>query len=486
MTSPVIHPVILSGGTGSRLWPVSREAHPKQFQALSGAETLFRETARRLPPWEGFSPPLVVCNQEHRFLVAEQLAGAGVAASDIVLEPVGRNTAPAVAVASVLLARTSPEAILAVEASDHAISNVAGFRETVRRAAAIAASDARIVTLGAPPLSAHTGYGYIRRGAALAGEAGGFAVAAFVEKPDGERARRYLDQGDHYWNAGIFVFRARVMLDELERLAPEVLAAARAAVDGARPDLNFLRLDAAAFAAAPSISLDHAVMEKTDKAAVVPLDVGWSDLGAWDEIWARGPRDDAGTRTRGDVVTIDVRDSYIRSESRLVAVLDVENLVVVETADAVLVTRRSKSQDVRRIAERLKAEGREEHATHRVHHRPWGRFETIGAGPGHQVKRLVVKPGAGISLQRHHHRAEHWVVVAGTAKVTLDGQVRMLAVNESISVPLGAVHRLENPGETPLEVIEVQTGDYLGEDDIERLEDRYNRLASEDEGGTRS
>ncbi len=480
MARTTIHPVILSGGTGSRLWPLSRRAHPKQFQTFAGEATLLQATARRVPIAQGFAAPLVVCNQEHRFLVAEQLAAIGVAPAEIVLEPVGRNTAPAIAVAALLVKRADPGAIVVSLASDHAIEDAAGFRETVHRAATIAATQDRIVALGVRPTSPHTGYGYIHRGAPLAGKEGGFAVAGFLEKPDAETARTFLDSGTRDWNASIFVFRPDVLLAEMDALAPDVASAALAAIDGAKADLDFLRLDAEAFAASPSISLDHAVMEKTGNAAVVPLDVGWSDLGAWDDLWTR---DTADTVTIGDVVALDTRGSYIRAESRLVAVQGIEDLVVVETSDAVLVTRRRGGQDIRRLVARLEADSRQEAVTHPVHHRPWGQFEIMGAGPGHKVKRLTIKPGAGISLQRHRRRAEHWVVVAGTARATLGEEVRTLRANESIFVPLGVVHRLENPGDGPLEVIEVQTGDYLGEDDIERFEDRYNRPTGKDEGG---
>ncbi len=479
MARATIHPIILSGGSGSRLWPLSRQAHPKQFQAVAGQDTLLQATVRRLPTDLDFAPPVVVCNEEHRFLVSEQLADIGVTPADILLEPVGRNTAPAIAVATLTIARETPDALVASFASDHAIADDVGFRRSVRQAGDITARHDRIVTLGAPVTSAHTGYGYIERGETLAGDAHGYAVESFVEKPDEATAQAYWQGGRHDWNASIFVFRAGVLVAEFERQAPEVLAAARAALDGAEADLHFLRLDSEAFAAAPSISLDHAIMERTRNAAVVPLDSGWGDLGTWDELWHPGLDHD--NVCEGDVVALDVEGSYIRAESRLVAVQGVRDLVVVETPDAVLVTRRGGGQDIRALVDRLVADGRTEVTTHPRQYRPWGHFEGMGAGPSHQVKRLTLKPGAGISLQRHKHRAEHWVVVTGTARVTLNDTVHMLAADESIFVPQGAVHRLENPGAAPLEVIEVQTGDYLGEDDIERFEDRYNRVSDGEE-----
>lgn len=469
-----IHPVILSGGVGSRLWPLSREAYPKQLLPLVSERSLLQETARRLSDSADYAPPVIVCNQEHRFVVADELGKAGIAAAEILLEPVGRNTAPAIAVAALKLAERDPDAVLAVQPSDHVIGDVEAFRKAIGRAAALAARG-YLVSFGVVPTRAHAGYGYIRRGEPLDGAEGAHRVAAFVEKPRPAAAERYLAEGGYFWNAGIFVFTARTLLAELGRHAPELVARCRRALEDGRPDLGFFRLEPEAFAANDAISLDYALMEKTDRAAMIPLEVGWSDLGSWNALYELEAKDDANSVLVGDVVAVDAADSYVRAEHRLVAALGVENLVIVELPDAVLVADRGRVDEVGQVLERLRAEGREEALDHAVRYRPWGSYQTLEAGPGYQVKRLLVKPGHRLSLQRHRRRSEHWVVVHGTAWVTNGEACFELAANASTYIPSGQVHRLENRGEVPLEVIEVQTGDYLGEDDIERFDDDYNR-----------
>lgn len=478
-----IVPVILSGGSGTRLWPLSRSMYPKQFVAeLNGEQTsLLTATLRRLSPKAGFAPPFVICSNDHRFLVREHAALADVVPDEIVLEPVGRNTGPAIAVAALLAARRDPECILAVMPSDHVIGDLAGFRDAMHRAAAMAAQG-RIVLFGIEPTEPHTGYGYIRKGAPLSGSGGVgevFDVDSFLEKPDAETAGRYVADGKHLWNSGIFVFRADAILDEMARHAPEILVAARAAVEGASEDLGFLRLDAKAFATVPNISVDYAVMEKTTRAAVLPLSIGWSDLGSWGSLWDTAPRDAEGNFLQGDTLTEDTTGCYIRSESSLVSTLGVKDLVIVETPGAVLVADKSRSQDVPRLVARLKAAGRTEQDSHLRSYRPWGYFETLNVGPRFQVKLLHVKPGGVLSLQMHHHRSEHWVVVQGTARVTVDGVEKLVQENESVYIIATQWHRLQNPGKVPLELIEVQIGTYLGEDDIVRSDDVYRRQADE-------
>jgi mannose-1-phosphate guanylyltransferase/mannose-6-phosphate isomerase len=475
-----IQPVVLSGGAGTRLWPQSRALYPKQFIRFSEVqpESLLASALKRLGPAGGFAPPVVVCNNDHRFLVKDEAQRAGVHPGAIVLEPAARNTAPAVAAAALLTEREDPEGILAVMPSDHVIRDAARFAAAVRQAAAIA-NAGRLVLFGIAPDAPHTGYGYIRRGAPLDGFEGAFAVAAFTEKPDRETAAEYLAAGGYSWNSGIFVLGARAFLGELERFAPAILAAAKAAVAGARTDLGFLRLDPEAFAAAPSISIDYAVMEKTDRAAVMPLDVGWSDLGSWSSLWELSARDADGNAVHGDVLLEATRNCYVSSQKSLVAVLGVEDLVVVDTPDALLVADRTKAQDVGKMVARLKSAGRREHESHVRNHRPWGYFETLNVGPRFQVKLLHVKPGGKLSMQMHHHRSEHWVVVHGTAKVTVGGEERLVHENQSVYIVATQWHRLENPGKTPLELIEVQLGSYLGEDDIVRADDVYNRSPEE-------
>jgi mannose-1-phosphate guanylyltransferase/mannose-6-phosphate isomerase len=475
-----IHPVILSGGSGTRLWPLSRAMYPKQFIrfAADQRETFLAATLKRLGAGSGFAAPIVVCNNDHRFLVKDEAERARVHPKAIVLEPVARNTAPAIAVAALLAESEHPDAILAVMPSDHVIRDDRRFVAAVRQAAEIAASG-KLVLFGIKPSAPHTGYGYIKRGAPLAGFDGAFAVAAFTEKPNSETAEHYLASGGHDWNSGIFVLGAHAFLAELERFEPAVLAAARSALAGAHDDLGFLRLDAQAFAAARAISIDYAVMERTSLAAVVPIDVGWSDVGSWSSLWELSARDEAGNAVRGDALLEATRNCYVFSDKSLVAAMGVSDLVIVDTPDALLVADRARAQDVGKLVARLKEAGRKEHESQVRNHRPWGYFETLNAGPRFQVKLLHVKPGGKLSMQMHHHRSEHWVVVHGTAKVTVGGEERFIYENQSVYIVATQWHRLENPGKTPLELIEVQIGSYLGEDDIVRSDDVYRRAPEE-------
>jgi len=453
---------------------MSRALYPKQLLPLVSERSLLQEAALRVTDAARFAPPLVIANDEHRFIVGEQLRLCGVTPLATVLEPLGRNTAPAVCIAALLLLATEPDALLLVLPSDHAIGKVEAFTAAVDTAAAVARSG-RLVTFGITADRPETGYGYIRRGAALAELAGAHEVAGFVEKPDAARAQSYLAAGDYYWNSGIFLFPARLVLSEIERLQPAVVAACRAALERAKRDLDFLRLDRDAFAAASSVSIDYAVMEHTPHAAVVPAEMGWSDVGTWDALWQVGARDAAGNTAFGDVLSEDTRNCYLRAETGLVATLGIEDLVVVATSDAVLVARRDRAQDIKRLVARLERDGRSELTTHPLVHRPWGTYRSIHNGARVQVKHIMVKPGAKLSLQLHHHRAEHWVVVQGTAKVVRGSEEILLYEDQSTYIPLGTAHRLENPGKIPLHLIEVQSGSYLGEDDIVRLEDSYGR-----------
>jgi len=473
MSTEQIVPVILSGGSGTRLWPVSRESFPKQLWPLVSERTMLAETALRAAG-PGFAPPIVVCNQEHRFLIAEQLRLAGIGGARIVLEPVGRNSAPAIAAAALIQAETDPGAVLWMMAADAAIADVPALHRHLAEAAA-AARAGRFVTFGMRPTAPETGYGYIQRGAPLAGLPGAHALIRFVEKPDAETAARFLAAGDYLWNSGMFVFTARDLLDEFATHAPDVLQAVRRAVSARRQDLDFIRLDPEAFAAGPAISLDYAIAEKTTRAAVVPADIGWSDVGSWNALWELAAKDDAGNAAIGDVVLEGARNSYVRSDGILTAVVGLEDAVVVVTKDAVLAMHRDRAQDVKRVVDRLKAAGRPEAVTHNRVYRPWGFYEGLITGERFQVKRITVAPGQKLSLQKHFHRAEHWVVVNGSALVTRDAETRLVRENESIYLPLGCVHRLENPGKIPLVLIEVQSGAYLGEDDIVRIEDTYGR-----------
>jgi len=472
--SPAIVPVILSGGTGTRLWPSSRESLPKQLLPLVSDRTMLVETALRAPPEAGFAPPIVVCNESHRFMVGEQLREAGITGARIVLEPEGRNSAPAIAAAAVLVAETAPDTPLWMMAADAVIADLAALHAAVLAAAA-AARAGYVVTFGMTPTAPETGYGYIETGPALPGLPGVHAVTRFTEKPDAATASAFLASGRHLWNSGMFLFTAATLVGELERHAPAVLAAVRKAVAARTTDLDFIRLDRNAFVAAPSISLDYAVAERTTKAAVVPASLGWSDVGSWAALWELAPKDSSGNAAIGNVVVEDSRGSYVRSDGPLVAVLGLEDAVVVATEDAVLAMPRARAQDVKRIVDRLKAAGRKEATEHRRMYRPWGFYEGLITGDRFQVKRIVVKPGGRLSLQKHMHRAEHWVVVNGTAEVTRDDAVLLVRENESVYLPLGCMHRLANPGKIPLTLIEVQSGPYLGEDDIVRLEDAYGR-----------
>lgn len=465
-------PVVLSGGVGSRLWPVSRELFPKQFLPLAGPDSLLTQTLQRTAGIVDVGAPIVVCNDEHRFLVAEQLRQCAVAPAAILLEPVGRNTAPAVAVAALQAQTIDPSAVLLVLPADHVIRDPAAFAAAVERGLP-AAQSGQLVTFGIVPTAPETGYGYIQSGAEQAN--GALTLQKFVEKPDLATARRYVDSGEYLWNSGMFLMRADIYLAELEAHGPAMLAAARAALQKARADLDFIRLDAAAFAACPSDSIDYAVMERTTRGAVVPLSCGWSDVGSWSALWEVEDKDAASNVIAGDVLLHDVDASYVRSESRLVAAVGVSNVVVVETSDAVLVADKSRVQDVKYIVQALKSAQRGEATTHKRVYRPWGSYESLVVAHRFQVKRIIVNPGQQLSLQMHHHRAEHWIVVSGTARVTCGDKEFLLSEDESTYIPLGNRHRLANPGVIPLEMIEVQTGGYLGEDDIVRFQDIYGR-----------
>lgn len=464
-----LQPVLLSGGSGTRLWPLSREAYPKQFLPLVGERTMMQDTWERVAPIAG-AAPIVVANEEHRFLAAEQLRLVGVEHAAIVLEPVGRNTAPAIAAAALQATADGGDPLLLVLPSDHVVRDAAAFRAAVQTASA-AAEDGALITFGIVPEAPETGFGYIQADAA---DAGVRRVLRFVEKPDAATAQSYLDAGGYYWNSGMFLFRASRYLEELARFRPDILDAVRAAFAAGKRDGDFVRLDKDAFAACPSDSIDYAVMEKTDRALVLPVDIGWSDVGSWSALWQVSAQDGDGNAHHGDVISVDARNSYAYSR-RLVALVGVDDLVVVETDDAVLVARKDRVQQVKDVVAKLKAEQRSHAVLHREVHRPWGSYDSIDADAGFQVKRIKVKPGARLSLQSHNHRAEHWIVVRGTARVTRDNDVFELHANQSTYIPLGAKHRLENPGSETLELIEVQSGGYLGEDDIVRYEDVYGR-----------
>lgn len=468
-----LQPVLLSGGSGTRLWPLSREAYPKQFLPLVGDDTMLQATWLRVAPIAD-AAPIVVANEEHRFLAAEQLRVCGVAHAQIVLEPVGRNTAPAIAAAALHAMRDGDDPLLLVLPSDHVVADAEAFRAAVR-AAMPAAGEGALVTFGIVPRSAETGFGYIQADLRDAGDVR--RVLRFVEKPDAATARGYLDAGGYYWNSGMFLFRASRYLAELERFQPQILAAVRNALEAATHDGDFVRLDADAFATCASDSIDYAVMEKTDAAMVLPVDIGWNDVGSWSALWDVSEQDAGGNAHHGDVISVDSRNSYAYAR-RLVALVGVDDLVVVETDDAVLVARKDKVQQVKDVVAQLKAEQRSHAVLHREVHRPWGSYDSVDADTGFQVKRIKVKPGARLSLQSHTRRAEHWIVVRGTARVTRDNDVFELHANQSTYIPIGARHRLENPGAQMLELIEVQSGDYLGEDDIVRYEDVYGRAGA--------
>ncbi|BAE48841.1 mannose-1-phosphate guanylyltransferase/mannose-6-phosphate isomerase [Paramagnetospirillum magneticum] len=459
-------PVILSGGAGTRLWPLSRELMPKQLLKLTGERTLLQDTAGRLGV-----PPVVVCNVEHRFIVAEQLREVGLEPRAVVIEPVGRNTAPAAAVAALMLADSDPDALMLLMPSDHLIADVPAFHRALEAAVPLAEAG-RLVTFGIPPTNPNTGYGYIKRGKALDG---GFEVERFVEKPDLATAETYVASGDYTWNSGIFLLPVRLFLDELSRHAPGMAESCKAALDQGRSDLFFFRLDDKAFAAIAGQSIDYAVMEKSDKVAVVPVDMGWSDIGSWSALWQETSHDADGNAIQGDVLALESSGCYLRSQGRLVAAVGLKDMVVIATDDAVLVADKARDQEVKAVVEALKREGRPEATQGTRGWRPWGWYQTVEQGERFKVKHIHVDPGAKLSLQKHWHRSEHWVVVRGTALVTCGDNTFVLRENESTFIPAGSNHRLENPGKVPLRLIEVQSGEYVGEDDIVRIEDDYGR-----------
>jgi mannose-1-phosphate guanylyltransferase/mannose-6-phosphate isomerase len=468
-----LYTVILSGGSGTRLWPLSRAALPKQLLALNGEKTMIQDTVLRARDLSA-AAPIIICNDDHRFLVAQQMQDIGVELSKLILEPVARNTAAAAAVAALLVEAQDPNGLILLLASDHVIADQAAFAAAVAKAAD-AARQGYLVTFGIAPDHPNTGYGYVKQSTALDKVAGAFRVARFVEKPDVQTAKAYLAEGGYCWNSGMFLLPAKSFLSECGKHAPDVIAAARASIAKAKRDLDFVRLDKEEFAKSPSISVDYAVMEKTEKAAIVPAAMGWNDVGSWSALWDVGQRDGDGNRFRGDVIAHDTRASFVHSGKQLVAMVGVENIVVVASEDAVLVAAKERSQDVKLIVDRLKADGRNEHLTHTQVFRPWGDYRSIDNGQGYQVKQITVNPGGQLSLQMHHKRAEHWIVVEGTARVTCGDKVFDLHENQSTFIPLGSKHRLENLTDKPLRIIEVQSGPYLGEDDIVRFEDVYGR-----------
>ncbi len=499
----MILPVIMAGGAGTRLWPLSRGNFPKQFLPLTSSHSMLQETVLRLQGVPHL-PPLFICNEEHRFIAAEQVRQLDLQGAGILLEPVGRNTAPAIALAAFKAIRdaqlkqsdaslTDPavadDPLLLVLAADHVIEQTGAFHQAIAQAQQLAEAG-QLVTFGIVPTHAETGYGYIKRGAPLSGAEGvgsepvgseergaeqAFVVTAFVEKPDAETAQHYLASGEFYWNSGMFMFKASRYLDELKQHRPDIYAACERAMAQQLPDLDFIRIDTEAFIACPDDSIDYAVMEKTDSAVVVPLDAGWNDVGGFAALWQVSEKDAAGNAVKGDVISTATTNTYVHSEDKLVATVGVDNLVIINTKDAVLVAHKDRVQDVKTIVNQLKASGRTEATFHREVYRPWGKYDSVDHGERFQVKRITVKPGAKLSVQMHHHRAEHWIVVSGTARVTLDETVQYLTENQSVYIPVTARHALENPGKVPLELIEVQSGSYLGEDDIVRFEDRYGR-----------
>lgn len=471
----MIRPVILSGGSGTRLWPLSRELYPKQFLPLSGEKTMIQETILRLDGLENVGESLVVCNEDHRYLAAEQLRLINRAPEAIILEPLARNTAPAIAAAAFYCHKAEHDDILLVLPADHVITNVKAFHKAVRCGIELA-EKGHLVTFGIVPDHPETGYGYIKaKDTNNSTTSEYFPIERFVEKPDLETARSYFEDGGYYWNSGMFLFKASAFIDELQKLQPQVAAVVSAAVKNAQSDTDFTRLAAEDFAASPSISIDYAVMEKTEKAVVIPLDAGWNDIGSWAALSQAKQADESNNVCFGDVIATESSGCYLRSSGRLVAAVGLENHIVVETADAVLVAHKDSVQNVKQIVESLKKAGRSEAANHLRVSRPWGTYETVDLADRYQVKRITVKPGASLSMQMHHHRAEHWVVVKGTARITKGDEILLLTENQSTYIPLGITHRLENPGKIPLELIEVQSGSYLCEDDIIRFEDNFGR-----------
>ena len=467
----VVIPVILSGGAGTRLWPLSREMYPKQLLALTSKQTMLQDTAARLAGIAQALAPIVVCNEAHRFNVAEQLRAVDASAAAILLEPVGRNTAPAVALAALKALEMASDAVLIVAPADHVIRDAQGFQRAAEVAVALA-NQGKLVTFGIVAYAPETGYGYIRRGE---GTGPSYPVAEFIEKPPLDLATQFVASGDYYWNSGMFVFKASRYLEELRSFAPDILEAATAAFRAATSDLDFVRIGKDAFVECRSESIDYAVMEKTRDAVVLPLDAGWSDVGSWSSLFDALPADEDGNVLQGDVLIHDTHDCYVHSTSRLVATVGMDDHIVVETKDAVLVAPKDRVQDVKELVAKLRKSGRSESALHREVFRPWGSYDSIDSGERFQVKRLTVKPGGVLSLQMHHHRAEHWIVVSGTARITRDNETFLLSENQSTYIPIGATHRIENPGKVALHLIEVQSGSYLGEDDIVRFEDNYGR-----------
>ncbi|PVZ87140.1 mannose-1-phosphate guanylyltransferase/mannose-6-phosphate isomerase [Serratia sp. S1B] len=464
-------PVIMAGGTGSRLWPMSRELHPKQFLRLHSVHSMLQETLKRLDGVD-VSEPVVICNEDHRFMVAEQLRQIDMLSHNIILEPVGRNTAPAIALAALNAVAQGNDPVMLVLAADHIIKDIDAFHHAINLALPYAAEKS-LVTFGIVPTGPETGYGYIQRGERSAGTAA--AVRRFVEKPDSQTAQEYIETGEYYWNSGMFMFRAQRYLEELEKFRPDILAACRRALDNTECDKNFINVDGDAFSACPEDSVDYAVMEKTHDAVVIPLDAGWSDVGSWTALWDVSKKDVAGNALTGDTYLYDTRECYIHTDEKLVAAVGVENLVIVNTKDAVLVVNKSQVQDVKKIVEYLKKNKRSEYRRHREVYRPWGRSDNLVAEKRFNVNRITVNPGEAFSLQMHHHRAEHWVVLSGTARVTTGDKTFLITENQSTFIPIGVIHRLENPGNIPLELIEIQSGSYLGDDDIIRIADHYGR-----------
>ncbi|KAA0947509.1 mannose-1-phosphate guanylyltransferase/mannose-6-phosphate isomerase [Pseudomonas sp. ANT_H14] len=465
-------PVVMAGGSGARLWPLSRQHSPKQFLPLTDSnESMMQTTLNRLTGLE-CSMPLLICNEDHRFLAAEQLRQLDMNEAHIFLEPFSRNTAPALTLAALHAVASMSDPILLVLAADHVISNVQAFHMSIKSALNLA-EQGFLVTFGIAPSHAETGYGYIEKGESVRE---GFHVKRFVEKPDSETAKTYVDSGLYFWNSGMFMFRASRYLDEIRKFSPDIFQSCQKAMNGATKDFHFTRVDSKSFEECPADSVDYAVMENTDLAVMVPLDAGWSDVGSWEALWAISEKDTQGNVNHGDVVSIDTKNCFIHSDGRLLATLGVDNLVIVETKDAVLIVSKDQAQNVKDIVEKIKSLKRSEHLSQRVVYRPWGNYDSIDKGERYQVKRIVVKPGGKLSLQMHHHRAEHWIVVSGTAKVTNGKETYLVAENQSTFIPIGQVHSLENPGIIPLELIEVQSGAYLGEDDIIRFQDSYGRI----------
>ncbi len=471
----LVIPVILSGGAGTRLWPLSREMYPKQLLALTGKQTMLQDTAARLGGIADAAPPIIVCNEAHRFTVAEQIRALGLKASAILLEPVGRNTAPAVALAALKAQSLDPQAILVVAPADHVIRDARAFQAAAGVAVGLA-QQGKLVTFGIVAHAPETGYGYIRRGE---GRGPAYPVAQFTEKPLLDVAQQFVASGDYYWNSGMFVFKASRYLAELGAFAPDILEASKAAYEASKTDLDFVRIDKAAFDKCRGESIDYAVMEKTRDAVVLPLDAGWSDVGSWSSLFDALAADEEGNVLQGDVLVYDTHDCYVHSTSRLVAAVGMDDHIIVETKDAILVAPKDRVQDVKELVAKLKKSGRTESSLHREVFRPWGSYDSIDNGERFQVKRLSVKPGGVLSLQMHHHRAEHWIVVQGTARISCNEKTFLLSENESTYIPIGATHRIENPGKVPLHIVEVQSGSYLGEDDIVRFEDNYGRQGTD-------